>query len=99
MENLVTILDSSDLFDFFFLGEKFLGSEGTGGISVFFSVARNDSLVCASEDDASPSLGLCLAVSDLRGRWRPNCTTKRFPIKKEGMARAFGKEFERYLID
>jgi hypothetical protein len=44
-------------------GEKVLGSEGTGGISVISSVAGNDSLVCASEDDASSSLGLCLAVS------------------------------------
>jgi hypothetical protein len=78
---LVTILDSSDLSDFFFsvrvgsfiivekfmwstagglpcVGVEFLGSEDTGVITVVSSVAGNDSLVCACEDDASSWLGL-----------------------------------------
>ena len=40
------------------VGEEFLGSEVTGGISVVSSIAGNDSLVCACEDDASSWLGL-----------------------------------------
>ena len=49
-------------------GEEFLGSEGTGGIGVVSSVARNNHLACASEDDASSWLGLCLAMSAREGK-------------------------------